>query len=86
MTTNQPNEMNTRLEQLTILMEDTAEVVLAHDASLTHLENVALTHDAALTRIEAAISELVTATTQNNDRIEQILEYLFREKPNGRGS
>lgn len=72
MTTNQPNEITSRLDQLTTLMEDTAEVVLAHDA--------------ALTRIEAAISQLVTTTTQNSERIEQILEYLFRERPNGRSN
>ena len=72
MTTNQPNDINSRLDQLTALMEDTAEVVLAHDT--------------ALTRIETAIAQLVTTTTQNSQRIEQILEYLFRERPNGRGN
>ncbi|MDF5716341.1 MAG: hypothetical protein PUP93_21290 [Rhizonema sp. NSF051] len=72
MTTNQPNDFSNRLDQLTTLMEDTAEVVLAHDA--------------ALTRIETAIAQLVTTTTQNSERIEQILEYLFRERPNGRSN
>ncbi len=68
MTTNQPD----RLDQLTALMEDTAEVVLAHDE--------------ALTRIESAIQQLVTTTAQNSQRIEMILEYLFQERPNGRGN
>ncbi len=79
MTPNQPNNISSRLDQLTTLMEDTAEVVLAHDE--------------ALTRIEASISQLVATTTQNNERIaqnseriEMILEYLFRERPNGRNT
>ncbi|MBR8841068.1 MAG: hypothetical protein DSM106950_45755 [Stigonema ocellatum SAG 48.90 = DSM 106950] len=70
MTTNPPSE--SRLDQLAALMEDTAEVVLAHDA--------------ALTRIEASIQQLVTTTTQNSQRIEMILEYLFQDRPNGRGN
>lgn len=72
MTPNQPDDVHSRLDQLTVLMESTADVVLAHDA--------------ALTRIETAISQLVTTTTQNSERIEQIIEYLFRERPNGRSS
>jgi len=43
-----------------------------------------LAHDEALTRIESAIQQLVETTTQNSQTIEQILEYLFRERPNGR--
>jgi len=70
MTTNQPNDINSKLDKLTALMESTAEVVLAHDT--------------ALTRIETAIAQLVINTTQNSERIEQIIEYLFRERPNGR--
>ncbi len=70
MTTNQPNDINSKLDKLTALMESTAEVVLAHDT--------------ALTRIETAIAQLVITTTQNSERIEHIIEYLFRERPNGR--
>ena len=66
MTTNQPHRLN-RIEEI---LENTAEIVLAHDE--------------ALTRIEAAIQQLVETTTQNSQRIKQILEYLFRERPNGR--
>jgi len=66
MTANQPDRLN-RIEEI---LENTAEIVLAHDE--------------ALTRIEAAIQQLVETTTQNSQRIEQILEYLFRERPNGR--
>lgn len=66
MTTNQPD----RLDRIEEILENTAEIVLAHDE--------------ALSRIEAAIQQLVETTTQNSQRIEQILEYLFRERPNGR--
>lgn len=66
MTTNQPD----RLDRIEEILENTAEIVLAHDE--------------ALTRIESAIQQLVETTTQNSQRIEQILEYLFREHPNGR--
>jgi len=66
MSTNQPD----RLDRIEKILENTAEIVLAHDE--------------ALTRIEAAIQQLVETTTQNSQRIEQILEYLFRERPNGR--
>jgi methyl-accepting chemotaxis protein len=66
MSTNQPD----RLDRIEEILENTAEIVLAHNE--------------ALTRIEAAIHQLVETTTQNSQRIEQILEYLFRERPNGR--
>jgi len=66
MTTNQPD----RLDRIEEILENTAEIVLAHDE--------------ALSRIESAIQQLVETTTQNSQRIEQILEYLFRERPNGR--
>lgn len=41
-------------------------------------------HDAALTRNERALDRLTERVAVNNDRIEQILEYLFRKRPNGR--
>jgi hypothetical protein len=59
-----------RLDRIEEILENTAEIVLVHNE--------------ALTRIEAAIQQLVETTTQNSQRIEQILEYLFRERPNGR--
>ncbi|KAB8316127.1 hypothetical protein SD81_028510 [Tolypothrix campylonemoides VB511288] len=62
---------SSRLDRLEAILSDTAELVLAHDE--------------ALNRIENAIEQLTTRVAENNQRIEQILEYLFRERPNGRG-
>ena len=73
MTTNQPD----RLDRIEEILENTAEIVLAHDEALVRIE-------AALERTESAIQQLVQTTTQNSQRIEQILEYLFRQYPNGR--
>ncbi len=95
MTQDQPSRLD-RLETLLAEVGDVvlqnAEVTANHSAILTRLENSASRHDEALTRIEGALEQLTNrvdtlaaVTAQNNDRMEQILEYLFRERPNGRG-
>ncbi len=61
-----------RLDRLEEILADTADLVLAHDE--------------ALSRIESALEQLTDRVAENNQRIEQILEYLFRERPNGRES
>jgi hypothetical protein len=61
-----------RLDRLEEILADTADLVLAHDE--------------ALSRIESALEQLTNRVAENNQRIEQILEYLFRERPNGRES
>lgn len=63
---------SSRLDRIEAILSDTADLVLAHDE--------------ALNRIESAIEQLTTRVAENSERIEQILEYLFRERPNGRES
>lgn len=81
MTEDQPS----RLDRIEALLADVAEVALQN-------ADVTARHDEALTRIETAldrltnrIDSLTSVTAINSHRIEQILEYLFRERPNGRG-
>ncbi|NEQ24765.1 MAG: hypothetical protein F6K28_37815 [Microcoleus sp. SIO2G3] len=81
MTEDQPS----RLDRIEALLADVAEVVLQN-------ADVTARHDEALTRIETAlerltdrVDNLTSVTAINSQRIEQILEYLFRERPNGRG-
>ncbi len=76
---------SSRLDQIEAILAQVADVTLQNS-------EVATRHDEALNRIENALERLTnrvdaltTVTTQNNQRIEQILEYLFRERPNGRG-
>lgn len=96
MTQNQPD----RLDRIEALLADTADLVVAHNEVLTRLEGTVTRHDEALTRIESAIAQLTTSTNQAitlasensrqiavaNQRIQEILEYLYAERPNGRGN
>jgi hypothetical protein len=74
-----------RLDRIEALLADTAEITIAHSDILTRLETTVANHDAALIRIENAISQLITQVTDNNTRIREIFEYLYAERPNGRG-
>ncbi len=66
-----------RLDRMEAVLLDTADLVLAHNEALTRIEG-------AIEQLTNRVDTLTTITTQNNQRIEQILEYLFRERPNGR--
>ncbi len=69
---------SSRLDRIEAILSDTADLVLAHDEALNRIEG-------ALEQLTSRIDTLTSATAQNSQRIEQILEYLFRERPNGRG-
>ncbi len=68
---------SSRLDRIEAILSDTADLVLAHDEALNRIEG-------ALGQLTSRVDALTAVTTQNNQRIEQILEYLFRERPNGR--
>ncbi len=77
MTNNTPESTSARLDRIETLLADMADVVISNAETTDR-------HDTALTRIESALDRLTERVAVNNDRIEQILEYLFRERPNGR--
>lgn len=88
MTQDQPS----RLDRLETIVGDIGEVVL-------QISEVTQANSVAIAQLTNRVDALTTSTTEaiqliaqnsrqiarNNDRIEQILEYLFRERPNGRG-
>jgi len=78
MTQDQPS----RLDRIEALLADVAlqnaDVIARHDEALTRIET-------ALERLTDRVDNLTSVTATNSHRIEQILEYLFRERPNGRG-
>lgn len=97
---NNSESINNRLDRIEATLADVADLTLAHDEVLLRLEETASQHDEALTRIESAIAQLTASTNQainlatqaismaseNNLRIREILEYLYQERPNGRGN
>jgi len=69
--------LNDRLTRIEAVLADTADLVLAHNEALTRIEH-------AVERLTDRVDQLTETTAINSHRIEQILEYLFRERPNGR--
>lgn len=69
--------LNDRLTRIEAVLADTADLVLAHNEALIRIEG-------AIERLTDRVDVLTETTAINNHRIEQILEYLFRERPNGR--
>lgn len=83
-------EALTRLEQITT----------RNTEALTHIEGAIANLITQMNQLGSRVDALTTTTTetlrlvadnsrqiaQNSQRVEQILEYLFRERPNGRGN
>jgi hypothetical protein len=68
---------SSRLDRIEAILSDTADLVLAHDEALNRIEG-------AIQQLTNRVDVLAEITANNSHRIEQILEYLFRERPNGR--
>ncbi|KAB8315334.1 hypothetical protein SD81_032660 [Tolypothrix campylonemoides VB511288] len=81
MTQDQPS----RLDRIEALLADTADLVLAHDEALARIEEQTNRNARAIEALTTSTTETLRLVADNSRRIEQILEYLFRERPNGRG-
>jgi chromosome segregation ATPase len=90
------DEMLTRLEESSSRHDEALtrleESSFQHDAALTRIETAIDRLEEQTARNARGIEALTTSTTETirlvadqSLRIEQILEYLFRERPNGRG-
>jgi hypothetical protein len=78
--TNQPeNNANDRLNRIEATLADVADLVLTHNEALTRIES-------AIAQLTVSTNQAITLASENNLRIREILEYLYQERPNGRGN
>ncbi|NJM71616.1 MAG: hypothetical protein HC862_16165 [Scytonema sp. RU_4_4] len=76
------SEMLTRLENSAFRHDEALDRIEGAIAQLTNRVDALTTSTTETIQLVAENSRQIA---RNNDRIEQILEYLFRERPNGRG-
>ena len=67
----QPEPIADRLDRLENLILEMGEVVLSNAE--------------AIAQLTASTNQALNLATSNNERIREILEYLYTERPNGRG-